>query len=79
MSKSKKILFVAAILLPLLTLTACSKVSLTNTGSNGAPIGEAGGPGGDGGMPPEGTPPTDGGGPGGQAPDGAGAPAGPAQ
>lgn len=74
MSKSKKILFVAAILLPLLTLTACSKVSLT--GTTNAPAGsEAGGPGGDGGTPPTGTPPTDGGAPTGGSGGPSGAPA----
>ena len=53
-----RVLFLSVVLIiPLLTLTACSKASLTSTGT---PVN--GGPGGNVGTPPEGgTPPAEGG------------------
>lgn len=69
----KKVLFISvALIIPLLTLTACSKASLTSTGTppNGGPTGNSGTP------PDGGTPPEDGGTPPSGAPDGGSAPIG---
>lgn len=67
----KKIVLLSAVLvLPLVFLTGCSKVSLTGSTGTGAPAGGEMGTPPDGGTPPEGgapegggTPPSDGGAP----------------
>jgi hypothetical protein len=73
MKKIKKTLLIStALLLPLIFLTGCSKVSLTGTTNTGAPANGAMGTPPDGAIPPEGgTPPTDGGTPPSGAPAGA--------
>lgn len=72
MKKMKKIVFVSAVLLlPLVFLTGCSKVSLTGSTNTGAPTGGEMGTPPDGGTFPEGgAPPADGGNPPSGAPAG---------